>query len=50
MNFTARVAQPKAIETHLVINLKRKIRDLNGELEVKSEEIEALKKNIRFTR
>jgi len=37
-------------ETHLVINLKRKVKDLNFESSKKNEEIEALKKNIRNTR
>ena len=36
-------------ETHLVINLKRKIKDLNTSNLKKDEEIEALKKNIRST-
>ena len=37
-------------QTHLVMNLKRKIRDLNIECGRRSEEIEALRKNIRSTR
>ena len=37
-------------ETHLVINLKRKVRTLNMEQAKKMEEIEALKRNIRSTR
>ena len=37
-------------ETHLVMNLKRKIRDLNLESAKKSEEIEALRRNIKATR
>ena len=37
-------------ETHLVMNLKRKIRDLNMESAKKSEEIEALRRNIKATR
>ena len=37
-------------ETHLVMNLKRKIRDLKAENERKVSEVEALKKNIRCTR
>jgi len=36
-------------ETHLVINLKRKIKDLNVDNQKKVDEIEALKKNIRST-
>ena len=50
-SYTTRMSMPgKTIETHLVINLKRKIRDLQTELAQKDEEIEALKKNIKFTR
>ena len=37
-------------QTHLVVNLKRKIRDLNGENVKLNEEIEALRRNIRGTR
>ena len=37
-------------ETHLVINLKRKVKDLNLESQRKNEEIEALKRNIKSTR
>ena len=37
-------------ETHLVINLKRKVRDLQNELNHKGDEVEALKRNIRSTR
>lgn len=37
-------------DTHLVINLKRKVRDLNAENHKKVEEIESLKRNIRSTR
>ena len=37
-------------ETHLVLNLKRKVRDLNSEVQKKVEEIEAFKWNIRSTR
>lgn len=40
----------KANETHLVINLKRKVRDLNTECARKNDEIEALKRNIRSSR
>lgn len=36
-------------ETHLVINLKRKIKDMNFDNQKNLEEIEALKKNIRST-
>jgi len=38
------------IESHLEINLKRKVRGLTNELIVKTDEIEALKRNIRTTR
>ncbi len=37
-------------ETHLVMNLKRKVRDLNMEVQKKVDEVEALKRNIRSTR
>ena len=37
-------------DTHLVINLKRKIKDLQMESSRKSDENEALKRNIRNTR
>jgi chromosome segregation ATPase len=37
-------------ETHLVINLKRKVRDLQTESQKRLEEIEGLKRNIRSTR
>jgi len=37
-------------DTHLVINLKRKVRDLNQENQKKVDEIEQLKRNIRNTR
>ena len=37
-------------QTHLVMNLKRKIRDVNLECARRNEEIEALRKNIRSTR
>ena len=40
----------KAAETHLVINLKRKVKDLNAECTRKNDEIEALKRNIRSSR
>jgi len=46
-------AQPKfggRAQTHLVMNLKRKIRDLNAENAKRNEEIEALRRNIRSTR
>mmetsp|Transcript_4509 Transcript_4509/g.5591 ORF Transcript_4509/g.5591 Transcript_4509/m.5591 type:complete len:224 (+) Transcript_4509:359-1030(+) len=45
--------QPKfggRAQSHLVMNLKRKIRDLNLENARRNEEIEALKRNIRSTR
>ena len=38
------------IESHLEINLKRKVRDLKNDLELKCDEVEALKRNIRATR
>lgn len=37
-------------QTHLVMNLKRKIRELNVESAKRNEEIEALRRNIRGTR
>lgn len=37
-------------DTHLVINLKRKVKDLQIENGRRAEEIEALKRNIRSTR
>ena len=37
-------------DTHLVINLKRKVRDLQTENQKKLDEIESLKRNIRSTR
>ena len=37
-------------QTHLVMNLKRKIRDLNAENAKKNDEIEGLRRNIRATR
>lgn len=37
-------------ETHLVMNLKRKVRDLNMEVQRKVDETEALRRNIRSTR
>ena len=37
-------------ETHLVINLKRKIRDINAEKQTLASEIDALKRNIRSTK
>lgn len=40
----------KNVETHLVMNLKRKVKDLNIECGKRNEEIEALKRNIRSSR
>ena len=37
-------------ESHLEINLKRKVRDLQNEVGLRKEEVEALKRNIRATR
>lgn len=37
-------------ETHLVINLKRKIRDCNNEKQMLLAEIDALKRNIRISK
>ena len=37
-------------DTHLVINLKRKVRDLQTECGKKLDEIENLKRNIKITR
>lgn len=37
-------------DTHLVINLKRKVRDLQTENSRRLEEIEGLKRNIKNTR
>jgi len=37
-------------DTHLVINLKRKIRDLQGDNQKRVDEVEGLKRNIRSTR
>lgn len=37
-------------ETHLVINLKRKIRDINNEKLLMQSEIESLKRNIRSSK
>ena len=38
------------IESHLEINLKRKVRDLKNDIEMRTDEVEALKRNIRATR
>ncbi len=35
---------------HLVVNLKRKVRDQHLELQVKADEVELLKRNIKNTR
>jgi len=48
--FSSGPGRIKATETHLVINLKRKVKDLNNECGKRSEEIEALKRNIRSSR
>lgn len=37
-------------DSHLVINLKRKIKDMQSEIQSKRDENEALKRNIRNTR
>ena len=37
-------------DTHLVINLKRKVKDLQNESARRADEVEALKRNIRSTR
>ena len=37
-------------DTHLVINLKRKVKDLQNENQRRCDEVEALKRNIRSTR
>jgi len=37
-------------ESHLEINLKRKVRDLQNELQLSKDEAESLKRNIRATR
>jgi len=37
-------------ETHLVINLKRKIKELQNEKQMSEDEVAALKRNIRSTR
>ena len=37
-------------ETHLVINLKRKIRELQNEKQASDDEVASLKRNIRSTR
>jgi hypothetical protein len=37
-------------ETHLVINLKRKIRDINNEKQAMLAEIDVLRRNIRSTK
>jgi hypothetical protein len=37
-------------ETHLVINLKRKVRDINNEKLLLQSEIEGLKRNIRSSK
>ena len=38
------------VESHLEINLKRKVRDLTNEVQLRKDEVEALKRNIRATR
>jgi len=48
--FTAARVGGIKVETHLVINLKRKIRDINTEKQTLIAEIDALKRNIRSTK
>ena len=48
--FTGARAGHLKTDTHLVINLKRKVRDLQTENGKRLDEIEALKRNIRNTR
>lgn len=48
--FVAGRTGPLKGETHLVINLKRKIKELQNEKLISDEEINALKRNIRSTR
>jgi uncharacterized protein YlxW (UPF0749 family) len=38
------------IESHLATNLKRKIRELQGEVTSKNNEVEALKRHIKSTK
>ncbi len=38
------------LESHLCLNLKKKIKDQQSQLEYKNEEIENLRRNIRVTR
>ncbi len=38
------------LESHLTMNLKRKIKDLQTQVQVKSEEAEALRRNIKSTK
>ena len=38
------------LESHLALNLKRKIKDLSTDLQTKSEEVEALRRNIKSTK
>lgn len=38
------------LESHLTLALKKKIKDLRTELQVKIEEIESLKRNIKSTK
>jgi hypothetical protein len=38
------------LESHLTNNLKRKIRELQGDLSTKSNEVEALKRHIKSTK
>jgi hypothetical protein len=42
--------QKMKLESHLTLNLKRKIKDLQQEALLKYEEMEALKKNIKVTK
>ncbi len=38
------------MESHLANNLKRKIRELQGEVQTKNNEVEALKRHIKSTK
>ena len=38
------------LESHLTLNLKRKIKDLQQEALIKYEELESLRKNIKVTK
>ena len=40
----------KQLESHLTLNLKRKIKDISLQVQSKNEEIEALKRNIKSTK